>query len=159
TKHGGLFIDHIQEGTVIDHLVPGTLRAVSDALDLENRGYSCTTAVITEKREPFIKTNLRELSERDLKRICLLSPEPTINRVTGGRVQEKFVYLLCANSNCISRTINEDVPPRFYAERGVIRCRYCRRPYTVSHRKVSGEELSQYIASLPSSIEPVAWPD
>ncbi|HET6451924.1 MAG TPA: aspartate carbamoyltransferase, partial [Spirochaetia bacterium] len=37
TKHGGLFIDHIQEGTVVDHLVPGTLRAVSDALDLENR--------------------------------------------------------------------------------------------------------------------------
>ncbi|MGA2639940.1 MAG: aspartate carbamoyltransferase [Spirochaetia bacterium] len=71
----GMFIDKIQDGTVIDHLQPGTLRAVSDALDLENRGYSCTTATIAEKPNPFIKTNLRELPERDLKRIALLSPD------------------------------------------------------------------------------------
>ena len=113
-KQSGMFIDKIHNGTVIDHLVPGSLRAVSDALDLENRGYSCTTATIAEKPNPFIKTNLRQLAERDLKRIALLSPEPTIDVVAGGRVAEKFVYLLCANSNCITRTINEDVPPRFY---------------------------------------------
>jgi aspartate carbamoyltransferase catalytic subunit len=155
----GMFIDRIQDGTVIDHLQPGTLRAVSDALDLENRGYSCTTATITEKPNPFIKTNLRDLPERDLKRIALLSPEPTINAVTNGRVAEKFVYLLCANANCISRTINEDVPPRFYAEDGRIRCRYCRRPYAVSHRKVTPEERASYVASLPPRIEPVSYPE
>ena len=158
-KRSGMFIDRIQDGTVIDHLAPGSLRAVSEALDLENRGYSCTTAVIAEKPNPFIKTNLRELSERDLKRIALRSPEPTINRVTNGSVEEKFVYLLCANTNCISRTITEDVPPRFYADRGGIRCRYCRRPYVVAHRKVTTEELRQYVASLPASIEPVRYPD
>ena len=157
-KRSGMFIDKIQDGTVIDHLRPGTLRAVSDALDLENRGYSCTTATIAEKPNPFIKTNLRELSERDLKRIALLSPEPTINTVRNGQVAEKIVYLLCANANCITRTINEDVPPRFYADRETIRCRYCRRPYVVSHPKVGPEELRAYRASLPSSIEPVRWP-
>jgi len=155
----GMFIDKIQDGTVIDHLQPGTLRAVSDALDLENRGYSCTTATIAEKPNPFIKTNLRDLSERDLKRIALLSPEPTINAVKDGRVAEKFVYLLCANSNCITRTINEDVPPRFYSDKATIRCRYCRRPYLVSHRKVTPEERMAYVASLPSVIEPVAYPE
>jgi aspartate carbamoyltransferase catalytic subunit len=158
-KQSGMFIDKIQDGTVIDHLSPGTLRAVSDALDLENRGYSCTTATIAEKPNPFIKTNMRELPERDLKRISLLSPEPTINSVKNGRIAEKFVYLLCTNANCITRTVNEDVPPRFYNDAGTIRCRYCRRPYTISHRKVTDQEKKAYLASLPGRIEIVEYPE
>jgi aspartate carbamoyltransferase catalytic subunit len=158
TAQSGMFIDRIKDGVVIDHLQPGTLRAVSDALDLENRGYSCTTATIAEKPNPFIKTNLGDLPERDLKRIALLSPEPTINAVKNGRVVEKFVYLLCANANCITRTVNEDVPPRFYSDAGAIRCRYCRRPYVVSHRKVTAEERESYVDSLPRTIEPVGYP-
>ncbi len=158
-KQSGMFIDKIHDGTVIDHLVPGTLRAVNDALDLENRGYSCTTATIAEKPNPFIKTNMRDLSERDLKRIALLSPEPTIDVVKDGRIAEKFVYLLCANTNCITRTVNEDVPPRFYDDAGTIRCRYCRRPYAIGHRKVTPEETRAYMASLPRRIEPVPYPD
>lgn len=158
-KQSGMFIDKITDGTVIDHLAVGTLRAVDDALGLENRGYSCTTATIAEKATPFIKTNLRGLSERDLKRVALISPEPTINYVKNGRIEEKFVYLLCANSNCITRTINEDVPPRFYNDNGVIRCRYCRRAYAVASRKVAESEKKAYIASLPARIEPVVYPD
>jgi aspartate carbamoyltransferase catalytic subunit len=158
-KQSGMFIDKIHDGTVIDHLQPGTLRAVSDVLDLENRGFSCTTATIAEKPSPFIKTNMRELPERDLKRVALLSPEPTIDHVKDGRMAEKFVYLLCANPNCITRTVNEDVPPRFYNEEGIIRCRYCRRPYTVSSRKVSTEERNAYLAAIPRRIEPVVYPD
>jgi aspartate carbamoyltransferase catalytic subunit len=157
-KQSGMFIDKIHDGIVIDHLVPGTLRAVSDALDLENRGYSCTTATITEKPNPFIKTNMQEVPERDLKRISILSPEPTIDVVKDGRIAEKFVYLLCANANCITRTVNEDVPPRFYDDGGTLRCRYCRRPYTVGHRKVTPEEIKAYRGSLPRRIEPVTWP-
>jgi aspartate carbamoyltransferase catalytic subunit len=156
-KATGMFIDKIHDGTVIDHLRAGTLRAVSDALDLETRGYSCTTATIAEKPEPFIKTNLHVLSERDLKRISLLSPEPTINVVADGRIAEKYVHLLCQNANCITRTINEDVPPRFYRDGEVIRCRYCRRAYVVSHRKVTAEETRAYAASLPGRIEPVVY--
>ncbi len=158
-KQSGMFIDKIHDGTVVDHLAPGTLRAVSDALDLENRGYSCTTATIAEKPNPFIKTNMPELPERDLKRIALLSPEPTIDVIKNGRVAEKWVYLLCANTNCISRTVIEDVPPRFYDDGGTIRCRYCRRPYAVSHRKVSPEEREAWRRSLPGRIEPVSYPD
>lgn len=158
-KQTGMFIDKIHDGTVIDHLSVGALRAVDTALDLENRGYSCTTAVISEKPTPFIKTNMRELAERDLKKIALISPEPTINTIRDGRMIEKFVYLLCANANCISRTVNEDVPPRFYNDRGTIRCRYCRRSYTVAHRKVTGEERAAFLASLPGRIEQVAYPD
>ena len=158
TKQSGMFIDKIHDGTVIDHLVPGTLRAVNDVLDLENRGYSCTTATIAEKSSPFVKTNLRELSERDLKHIALISPEPTVDSIRDGRMTEKFAYLLCANSNCITRTVNEDVPPRFYDDDGTIRCRYCRRPYIITHRKVTEEERKAYHASLPKGIEPVFYP-
>jgi len=79
--------------------------------------------------------------------------------VKDGRMAEKFVYLLCANPNCITRTVNEDVPPRFFNEEGIIRCRYCRRPYTISSRKVSAEEKSAYRDALPRRIEPVLYAD
>lgn len=157
-KQSHMFIDRILDGTAIDHLKPGSLRAVDAALDLENRGHSCTLAAIREKRNPFIKTDLPELSERDLKGIAVLSPEPTINSIKEGMVRQKFVYLLCMNSNCITRKPNEDVPPRFYDDHGIIRCRYCRRPYAVTSHKVSEGELKDYMTGLPKGIEPVVFP-
>jgi aspartate carbamoyltransferase catalytic subunit len=157
-KQQAMFIDKIHDGTVIDHLAAGALRPVDSALDLENRGHSCTTAVIAEKKNPFIKTNLAELTERDLKQIALISPEPTINYIAGGKVKEKFTYLLCRNANCITRTINEDVPPKFYADGGMIRCRYCRRPYQITSTKVTEAEKKAYTAGLPRTIQPVIYP-
>jgi aspartate carbamoyltransferase catalytic subunit len=152
-KRKGMFIDRITLGTVIDHLAAGSLRAVNAALDLENRGHSCTTAVIAEKANPFLKTDLADLTERDLKQVALLSPEPTINAIAGGRLREKYVYLLCQNENCITRVVPEDVPPRFWNDRGTIRCRYCRRAYNVASRKVEPADLAAYVASLPGAIE------
>jgi len=155
-KQQSLFIDKILDGTVIDHLREGTLHAVDDVLGLEMRGHSCTTAVIAEKKNPFIKTNLASLTERDLKHIALVSPEPTINYIKDGKVREKFVYLLCQNTNCITRTIIEDVPPKFYRDGSAIRCRYCRRPYAIHTRKVSEEEKRAFVQCLPAGIAPVA---
>jgi aspartate carbamoyltransferase catalytic subunit len=157
-KQQSMFIDKIYNGTVIDHLVEGTLRAADAVLSLEMRGYSCTTAVIAEKRNPFIKTNLPELSERDLKQVALVSPEPTVNYIKDGKVTEKFVYLLCQNTNCITRTIMEDVPPKFYADGDHVRCRYCRRPYLLRTRKAGEEERRSFVASLPTGITPVRFP-
>jgi aspartate carbamoyltransferase catalytic subunit len=157
-KHQAMFIDKIGDGTVIDHLSEGKVRAVDAALDLENRGYSCITAVIAAKSKPFLKTNLLELTERDLKQIALISPEPTVNYIRDGRIREKFVYLLCRNDNCITCTITEDVPPKFYADEGVIRCRYCRRPYVPVSRKITPDELAAYVSALPTRIEPVVTP-
>ncbi len=149
-KQESMFIDRIHNGTVIDHLAEGSLRALDSVLDLEAHGYSCITAVIDEKENPFMKTNLPELSDRELKQIALISPEPTINYIKDGKVREKFVYLLCRNGNCITRTIMEDVPPKFYADGTVIRCRYCRRSYELNNRKVSEAEKKSYVRSLPS---------
>ncbi len=155
TKAGGMFIDKIQNGTVLDHLREGTRRTIDEVLDLENRGYSSIAAVLSEKRNPFLKTNMPELSERDLKSVALTSPEPTVNYIKSGRVTDKFVYLLCRNTNCITRNICEDVPPRFYNDQGEIRCRYCRKSHGVENRKVTAAELQQFVATLPATIEPV----
>lgn len=149
----GMFIDRIGNGTVVDHLLPGSRKAVDEALALENRGYSCIAADIKQKRNPFIKTDLPELSERDLKHIALISPEPTINYIRDGRVIDKFVYLLCENENCVSRVVPEDVPPKFYQEAGVIRCRYCRSVLHVRSTKVSRAELDRYTHQLPRHID------
>ncbi len=159
TKQQGMFIDKIEKGTVIDHLSEGTLRSVDAVLGLEHRGHSCTTAVIAEKKNPFIKTNLPELTERDLKQVALISPEPTINYIKDGAVREKFVYLLCQNSNCITRTVMEDVPPKFYKDGHAVRCRYCRRPYVLRSRKVSEDERRNFLQTLPAGIARVPYPN
>jgi aspartate carbamoyltransferase catalytic subunit len=148
-----MFIDRIHNGTVVDHLRPGSRKAVDEALSLENRGYTCITASIKQKRNPFLKTDLDELTERDLKNIALISPEPTINYIRDGHVVEKFVYLLCENGNCVTRVVPEDVPPKFYTDDGRIRCRYCRSELHVHTHKVSPEELARYTAALPDRIE------
>lgn len=150
-----LFIDKITDGLVLDHLTPGMGRLVDDALGLEDRGYSCITASIADKKNPFLKTNLRELTERELKTVALVSSEPTVNYIRGGRVRDKFIYLLCWNKNCITRVIPEDVPPRFYNDNGVIRCRYCRREYPVRSRKVGTSDLSAYMKTIPGFINPI----
>jgi aspartate carbamoyltransferase catalytic subunit len=157
-KNDSLFIDRIRDGTVLDHLKPGTIRAVDNILDLESRGASSIMAVIKEKRSPFLKTDLPELEERDLKRISEVSPQPTVNTIRGGVVVDKYVYLLCENTNCITRSITEDVPPRFYRDGGVPRCRYCRRSLAIQSHKVTEEEKVAYIAGLPTAILPVLYP-
>jgi aspartate carbamoyltransferase catalytic subunit len=148
-----MFIDRIHNGTVVDHLLPGSRKAVDEALSLENRGYTCITASIKEKRNPFLKTDLDQLSERDLKNIALISPEPTVNYIRNGRVAEKFVYLLCENENCVTRVVSEDVPPKFYSEDGRIRCRYCRSELHVRTHKVTAAERARYVGGLPEQIE------
>ena len=82
--------------------------------------------------------------------------EVPVNYIRDGKIREKFVYLLCRNDNCITRTITEDVPPKFYSEEGGIRCRYCRRPYAAASRKIAPDELGTYLKALPTRIEPVA---
>lgn len=153
-----MFIDKIRNGTVIDHLKPGSIRGVDNILDLEARGASCIMAVIKEKKSPFLKTDLPELTERDLKRVSEISPQPTVNYIREGVVVDKFVYLVCENANCITRAINEDVPPRFYNDGGVIRCRYCRRALPIRSHKVTPEDAGAYLRGLPTSIVPVVYP-
>ena len=160
SKQSGMFIDKIHDGTVIDHLAPAPLRAVTDALDLENRGYSCTTATIAEKTNPFIKTSLAELSRARPEEHRPHLPRADHRRHRRAAGSRRSSCTCCAPTRTASRaSINEDVPPRFYNDGGMIRCRYCRRPYAISHRKVTEEEKAAYAAVLPARIEAVPYPD
>ncbi len=154
-KKEDMFIDRIKVGTVLDHLKVGTRKQVDDVLALEDRGFSCIAATINEKRNPFLKTDLPQLTERDLKKVASISPEPTVNFIRNGQVVEKFVYILCTNENCVTRVINEDVPPQFYNDNGTVRCRYCRRPFRFTTRKLNEAEIDGYKAGLPGEIGPI----
>ena len=150
-----MFIDKIQDGTVLDHLVRTTQKEVSAVLNLEQRGYSDIPVSIEEKTNPMLKTSLPRLTERELKRIAAISPEPTVNYIQEGQITEKFVYLLCQNGNCVTRVPNEEVPPKFYNDNDTIRCRYCRKVYSLQTKKITQQELNDYKDSLPTRIEPV----
>jgi len=150
-----MFIDKIQDGTVLDHLVRTTQKEVSAVLNLEQRGYSDIPVSLEEKTNPMLKTSLPRLTERELKRIAAISPEPTVNYIQEGTITEKFVYLLCQNGNCVTRVPNEEVPPKFYNDNDTIRCRYCRKVYSLQTKKITQQELNDYKDSLPTRIEPV----
>ncbi|NOR12072.1 MAG: hypothetical protein GQ545_02350, partial [Candidatus Aminicenantes bacterium] len=83
-------------------------------------------------------------------------PEPTINYIREGKVIDKFVYLLCRNTNCVTRMLTEDVPPQLYRDdKGGMRCRYCRKPYSIITKKATEEEKRSFMQSLPVGIDKV----
>jgi aspartate carbamoyltransferase catalytic subunit len=145
----------IKRGIVIDHLVKGVAGKVADELRLEARGYDSIPGTLKRKRTAFLKTDLTELTDRELKAIYLLSPEPCINEIGNRTVSDKYVYLLCQNDNCVTRRVEEDVPPKFYYKDDTIRCRYCRKPYEIVNPNITQEERDDFIKSLPTSIEPI----
>ncbi len=151
------FVDNIGNGTCVDHIVCGQEKSIADYLDLIHRGYSQAPTHIPSANKSFLKTSLPRLSERELKFIAIHSPGATINRIKDAKVTEKFVYALCENVNCITRVITEDVPPKFYASDGKIRCRYCRRQYHFQTQKLTQKEKKRWVESLPESIEPISF--
>lgn len=150
----GLFIDRIRDGTVIDNLVYGSAIDIAQKLNLKNR-FNSVPADLYEEKRSFIKTNKMDLAERELKKIAVISPKPTVNYIRNGRVIEKFIYLLCDNDNCVTREINEDVPPKFYYDGDTLRCRYCRRVYEMENPKVLKADLRRYRSSLPKGINQI----
>ncbi|GAF73039.1 unnamed protein product, partial [marine sediment metagenome] len=62
-KEGRKFIDNITNGTVVDHLLPGTEQKIVAELDLMNRGSSSIPAHLPKSGKSFLKTDLPELNE------------------------------------------------------------------------------------------------
>jgi len=151
------FIDNISNGLVIDHLEKNSEREIAASLELIKRGKSSIPAYISSTLKSFLKTDLLELSERELKKIALLSKESTINYIRDGEVKNKFVYIICQNDNCITRLVNEDIPPKFYNDKGKVKCRYCRKEYKFSSEKLDTLEKQEYLAKLPNSVESVKY--
>ncbi len=148
---GNLDVKKIENGSVIDHLETGASKDLVDILKLnEKYSISCTSE---KHNKSYLKTELTEFEERQLKKISMRSPEPTINIIKNGKVIEKYVYLLCGNENCITTVIEEGVPSNFYNDNGTIICRNCRKPYIIRSRKISEEEKRRYINGLPTKVD------
>jgi aspartate carbamoyltransferase regulatory subunit len=143
-KERTLKVSAICEGTVIDHIEPGKAFTVARILGLPRYESTVTIALNVESgksaKKDIIKIENRMLSEKELNKISLISPQATINIIKGFTVKEKRVVSVpediegivsCSNPNCISR--KESVPSLFHCESEKplrVRCHFCDRIMT-----------------------------
>jgi len=153
-KKKELTIPKIKDGTVIDHLSPGTVYKAVEILGLGNdkNNVSSTATNLDSQRVPggkkdILKIENRELTPNEVNKISLLSPYGTINIIRDYEVVKKYRVELpdeifgiakCSNPNCISNPkIDQDgmmraepIPYRFKVldkSKPVIKCYYCER--------------------------------
>jgi aspartate carbamoyltransferase regulatory subunit len=112
-------VQRIENGTVIDHILPGMAFDVLKVLGISNdRSMSILINSHSKKggKKDILKIENVELSSKEASRVALISPLATINIIAGGKVVKKFNaeapkvvrgILACSNPNCIS---NQDEP-------------------------------------------------
>ncbi len=139
----GMRVRKIKNGTVIDHINPSqslnVLRIIG--IDSNYKKTTVTVAMNVPSRKMGLKDIVKvegiELSEEEVNKIALISPNATINIIRDYKVVEKRKVKLpdivegvikCANRNCI--TNSEKVQTKFYVESRnpiKLRCYYCER--------------------------------
>lgn len=133
-------VSALREGTVIDHLVKGTALTVLGVLGIEFEGAVTIGLNLESKkvgRKDIIKIERREVTQREVAKIALISPSASFSIIRDFTVVEKFTptlpkmiedLIICPNPSCIS---NEDrVRTKFQVLRTdpvKVRCHYCER--------------------------------
>ena len=89
-----LLVRRIQNGTVIDHIVPGEALNVVKILGITGsitESLSIATNVPSGQmgKKDIVKLSNRELSKEEVDRIALISPRATINIIRNYKVCEK----------------------------------------------------------------------
>lgn len=141
-------VSKLRNGTVIDHLKPGTALKVIELLGIVD-GHILTIGMFFESkkigRKDIVKIENRVLSPDELSRLAIISPDATVcviedYAVTGkSNVQvpgEVPDIIRCNNPKCI--TNHEKVSTRFSVEVMdplKVRCQYC-------ERSMAGNEIS-----------------
>ena len=130
----------IENGTVIDHIARGKALNVYKVLNIGEETTVTIAMYVPSKKygkKDILKIEGVELSEEDVNKIGLISPNATINIIKNGDVVKKFKVkipdiitgiLKCTNPNCITNV--ERVPGKFKVERKdplKIRCIYCEK--------------------------------
>lgn len=132
-KDSRLYIDKIKNGMVIDHIDRRLPPEIDIALKLTANGYNVGSVTnnrsTTYGKKGIMKIKNHLLNEREIKYISLISPGATFNIIKNGKTIEKFRYQICNNDNCITRLINEDVPPKFDESSTGKHCHFCKEPY------------------------------
>lgn len=144
-----LLIPKIENGIVIDHIPVGLGVRI---LEIIRAHPGLDQVVVTlglnydsprMGRKDIVKLSVRELPERVLEHISVVSPGATIKRITEFQVDKKYTSVAprllvdlarCRNPGCITNT-ERDVHSRFEATEGDpqrYRCAFCERVFDVS---------------------------
>jgi aspartate carbamoyltransferase regulatory subunit len=135
---GGLLINPIDNGTVIDHIAAGEALNVLRILGVTGstkEQISVATNVISKEmgRKDIVKIENRELAQQEVDRIALIAPLASINIIRDREVIEKRTLsdpeeligvVKCPNPCCITNA-NEPVSTKFYLCQNVLVCSYC----------------------------------
>ncbi|MHA1379336.1 MAG: aspartate carbamoyltransferase regulatory subunit [Candidatus Helarchaeota archaeon] len=138
-----LRVRKIKEGTVIDHISPGTALKVLNILGIKGKEGAIISIAINVptgkngiKRKDIVKIENKELNLADINKIALISPNTTINIIRNFEVvskqQVKFPSELkgivnCVNPNCITNS-REPIQSHFVVvtkDPISIKCKYC----------------------------------
>lgn len=138
-------IFEIRQGTVIDHLVPGSGSDIIRLLGLNRQGLVVTLGMNLPSKKlkgpkDIVKIERQILNQEELERIAIVSPGATVSFIDQGKVVKKIKIILpaeivnsvfCPNRQCISRS--EPVESKFIqVSKGaeVYRCYFCEREFT-----------------------------
>ena len=138
-----LRVRKIKQGTVIDHISPGTALKVMNILGIRGKEDDIISIVMNvptgkngTTRKDIVKVENKELNLADINKIALISPDATINIIRNFEVvskeQVKFPselkgILNCVNPNCITNS-REPIQSHFVVENKepiMVRCKYC----------------------------------
>lgn len=137
-----LLVRRIKNGTVLDHLTPGTSFKVLSALNIFDNYFNELTVAMnvpsTLGKKDIVKISKKFLTKDETDRIALIAPEATVNLVKNFVITEKrkvelpesFIGVFkCLNPTCISNS-NEPILSSLLVIKNnpvVIRCKYCDR--------------------------------
>lgn len=157
TRHTGKprpkYLFTIDEGTVIDHILPGRSGLVRRALHIPEKvpvlvAENLESYKMPDQRKDLVKFIGYKPSQAELNQAALISPEATISFISHGRITEKGAVVLpdlvrgvieCQNPNCISWPDHlEGVTPVFRTvsrQPPVLQCYYC--DHRVRHEEIA----------------------
>jgi aspartate carbamoyltransferase regulatory subunit len=133
-------VSALERGTVIDHLRGGTGLRVLSVLGLKEDEAIALGLNLESKKlgtKDLIKIENRELSQEEVNKIALLSPEATLSIIRDYKVIAKFQpelsevligLIRCSNPSCIGN--HEPIRSEFrvvHRRPLRVRCRYCER--------------------------------
>ncbi|MCK4928832.1 MAG: aspartate carbamoyltransferase regulatory subunit [Methanosarcinales archaeon] len=145
TQGKELRVHPIRDGTVIDHINAGQAMNVLKILGITGSSSAVISVAMNVssqdiKSKDIVKIEDRELKDKEVDKIALISPNATINIIrdfgVAGKHRVKLPEMVesmvkCANPNCISNT-NEPVTSKFEVKKDPIRlrCIYCEHVIT-----------------------------
>ena len=145
-----MLVAAIKNGTVIDHIPADKTFQIVNLLKLQNFrspvtiGYNLPSKKLGKKG--IIKVSGKFLSDDEINRLAVLTPNAVVNTIKNYEVVEKRKVELpntlrgiikCNNPNCI--TNNEPMETVFNVvdkDRGVVKCHYCDKEQEIEKVKL-----------------------